>query len=46
MSEDSQLRSRHIAKASDTELYRTPELKGVAEEVEATLVQIMAEAAR
>ena len=28
------------------ELYRTPELKGVAEEVEATLVQIMAEAAR
>lgn len=28
------------------ELYRSPELKGVAEEVEATLVQIMAEAAR
>lgn len=28
------------------ELYRTPELKGVAEEVEATLVQIIAEAAR
>lgn len=28
------------------EIYRTPALKGVAEEVEATLVQIMAEAAR
>jgi uncharacterized protein (DUF302 family) len=28
------------------ELYRTPELKGVAEEVEDTMVRIMAEAAR